>query len=417
MKPLTLLKTALVLTAACFVMRAEGAPGDTWRNAQGAEVRQLTAKNQYDRKYLRRCEIDFKRFPVVVLESDDWGCCSGHLETPADLEKIYRLLESVRGADGLPVIVTALTCMGNPDFEAIKKKGFTYYEDIAIDKGFPKPWNGKGTVKKYLDGIARGVWHPEYHALLHHVSPRLWLHLLKGKGQAAEIAQERFSRQYFAQPSHLPEYQGFKVAEQQAMIQEGFERFRRTFGYAPRAAVTSDAYPETVVLWAANGIDTVALINGRLNDGTVTVYQTKPWNFQDMYGKMGDIGSSTGVVYLSRNAYFEGKESADETFETVTRVWTKINEPAVISSHRGGMVRPERQPEFLKLLKKIVDAGGCFATSVELSDLYHRGWFVRAGVLHKYAAAPCPFKSGINLATGKKVKITEASLGNFRIKE
>ena len=60
MTPLKLLKTAFVLTAAGFVFHAEGAPGDTWRNAQGEEVRQLTAKNQYDRKYLRRCEVDFQ---------------------------------------------------------------------------------------------------------------------------------------------------------------------------------------------------------------------------------------------------------------------------------------------------------------------------------------------------------------------
>ena len=408
------MKKTTVRSSSSGRMTASSVPGASWRNSQGEDVQQLTAKNQYDRKYLRRCEIDFKRFPVAVLESDDWGCCTGNLETPADLEQIYRLLESICGTDSLPVILTAFTCMGNPDFEAIEKNGFTRYEDIAIDKGFPKPWNGKGTVAKYLDGMKRGVWHPEYHALLHHVSPRLWLHLLKGKGQAAEIAQERFSRQYFAQPSHLPEYQGFTVAEQQAMIQEGFERFRRTFGFSPRAAVTSDAYPETIVLWAANGIDTVPLINCRCNDGIVTVYQTKPWNFQDMYGKMGDIGSSTGVVYLSRNAFFEGNADTEEVFAAVSRVW-KINEPAVISCHRVGLLKPERRKEFRKLLKKIVDAGGCFITSPELSDLYRRGWFVRAGILHKYAAVPCPYTAGTDLATGKKVKITDARTGNFKI--
>ncbi|MBQ9338239.1 MAG: hypothetical protein IJS14_13185 [Lentisphaeria bacterium] len=397
-------------------MTVSSLPGASWRNSQGEEVQQLTAKNQYDRKYLRGCEIDFKRFPVAVLESDDWGCCSGHLETPADLEKLYRVLESIHGADGRPVIVTAFTCMGNPDFEAIRKNKFTRYEDIAIDKGFPKPWSGKGTVRKYLDGIKRGVWRAEYHALLHHVSPRVWLQWLVGTGSASDTARERFERQYFAQPSHLPEYQGFTVAEQNAIIQEGFERFRRTFGYQPRAAVTSDAYPETVVLWAANGIDTVPLVNCRCNDGTVTVYQTKPWNFQDMYAKMGDIGASTNAVYLARNAFFEGAAAA-ETFTAVDRVWNRVIEPAVISCHRCELVKPERLAEFAVLLKKLADAGAVFLTTAELSDLYRQGWTERAGVLCKYAATACPFKSGIDLATGKKVKITEKSLGNFKIKE
>ena len=170
------------------------------------------------------------------------------------------------------------------------------------------------------------------------------------------------------------------------------------------------------MLWAANGIDTVPLINCRCNDGIVTVYQTKPWNFQDMYGKMGDIGSSTGVVYLARNAFFE-QASADEVFAAVDRVWTAVKEPAVISCHRCELVKPVRLAEFKILLKKLAGAGAVFVTSVELSDLYRRGWFVRGGILHKYAAAPCPYTKGTDLATGKAVKITDASLGNFKIKE
>ena len=40
MTPSKLWKTAFVLTAAGFVFHAGAAPGDTWRNAQGEEVRQ-----------------------------------------------------------------------------------------------------------------------------------------------------------------------------------------------------------------------------------------------------------------------------------------------------------------------------------------------------------------------------------------
>ena len=78
----------------------------------------------------RRFEIDLERFPAVVFESDDWGAAeytpsedlrdvisqilpgrsvNPKLESPAELQALYSILEKHRGADGLNPVFTAFT--------------------------------------------------------------------------------------------------------------------------------------------------------------------------------------------------------------------------------------------------------------------------------------------------------------------
>ena len=391
---------------------------DSWRNYCGERVDNFAPKNVYDRKYLQGFDIDFARFPVVVIETDDWGCCTRILETPDDLDKVFAVLRSIRGADGLPVVCTAFTCVSNPDYKKIKKNNYRRYYDLVLDEGFPEPWNGSGILDKMREGMREGIWHPEYHALLHHQSPRLWLQFLRGTGPQSDYARERFEKGFFSQKYHIAEYGAYTAREQFEIIKTGIGYFERLFGYSPRAAVTSDAYPETVLLWSVCGIDTVSLVNAKLNDGTPTVYNTKPWNFQDIYAPMGAIGASSTVVYLGRNAGFELGESADAAWAAICRAWQNANEPAVISCHRAGMIEDDGHlAAFGSLLKHAADSGAVFASSPDLGNLYRQGWFVRQGVLHKYAECSCPVKTGISLTDGTEVKITKKTLGNFKIQK
>ena len=72
---------------------------------------------------------------------------------------------------------------------------------------------------------------------------------------------------------------------------------------------------------------------------------------------------------------------------------------------------------FGSLLKHAADSGAVFASSTDLGNLYRQGWFVRQGVLHKYAECSCPVKTGISLTDGTEVKITKKTLGNFKIQK
>ncbi|MBQ6474123.1 MAG: hypothetical protein IJJ33_19195, partial [Victivallales bacterium] len=139
--------------------------------------------------YGRRFEPALCGCPIVVFESDDWGACEVvpdssllpdyraalarhgcvagldcRLETVEDLARLQAVLASHQGRDGLPPVFTAYTCIGNPDFESIEASGFTCYRDVPLAKGVPIGWNGAGIVEAMCDGMARGVWEPEYHA-------------------------------------------------------------------------------------------------------------------------------------------------------------------------------------------------------------------------------------------------------------
>ena len=402
----------------------------------------------------RRFEIDLERFPAVVFESDDWGAAEDtpsedlrdvisqilpgrsvnpKLESPAELQALYSILEKHRGADGLNPVFTAFTCMANPDFDAIRKNGFTKYVDIPVDKGFPPGWNGEGIVDAWRDGIRRGIWHPEYHANLHHVSTKLWMALLNEDSPKGETTRKLFDLNCYSQVNHLPEYEGFTDHEMQHLIRRGFDNFERTFGYAPSAAITSDAYLRTVKFWNEAGIHTACLINFRLNDGTIVTYgNNKPWNFQDTEGRCGDYDSERDVIYLTRNVWFEHANPAvpaEDAMVAVENNFRKYDSPAVIQSHRANYctypfeAEAVRLNELDRLLGMLDRRGVYFLTTPELGDLYRQGWSKRslAGgtVIRKWSVCEPPENSGKvrDLATGKMTVLTRNTIGNFMQEE
>lgn len=363
----------------------------------------------YNNPYERHFEIDVKKFPAVVIESDDWGACevipdakmldkynavmkkynksqggeSSSLERPDELENLYKVLEAHKGADGNSAVFTAYTAMGNPDFDAIRKNNFSQYVDIPVNKGFPAPWQGEGVVDKMREGMSRGVWFPEYHAMLHHTSPKLWMELLNGNSPASELARELFDLYSYYQLQHLPEFNGYDLHEQYQMINTGFQRFKETFGYMPNAAVTSDAFPETELIWLALGINTVPLKNCRVNTGEVVVYPTKPWNMQDVYAKIGDCSKIADACFLTRNVFLEVGNSLDEAVTTVSKVLKIYKEPVVISSHRANYcgfdrdVVKQRLERLDAVLSELDKMGVYYLTSAELSSIYRKGCSAR----------------------------------------
>lgn len=386
-------------------------------------------------KTIRRYEIDVKKFPVVVIESDDWGVEQGEkmTETPARLQAVFDVLSKHRGADGQPAVLTAFTCMANPDFDAIRTHAFTAYCDLALDE----TTEGRKILVQYRNAMNMGIWEPEYHANLHHISPRRWMALLREKSPAGEAARKRFDQKVYAQGYHIPEYLGYNLPEQKAIIEQGFARFKRMFGRFPSSAITSDAYPETVILWAQAGAKTVSLVNARLNCDTVTVYHTKPWNFQDIYARMGDVDPHTDTVYLTRNLFFEKKPMVPEChgvpWELAVSVFERnqnvYKEPSVIQLHRGHICSPDEESsrirlnELNKLLGELARRKVFFLTSGELGELYRRGWSERktasGTILRKWSMCKLDRDPGevLALPSMRKTSLTAQSIGNYLIPE
>lgn len=363
----------------------------------------------YNSPYERRFEIDIKKYPVIVIESDDWCACelipdasmkqqyldlnkkfNKHtfgancgLETITELDDLFAVLAKHRGSDGNMAVFTAYCAMGNPDFEAIEANNFTEYVDIPVNRGFPPPWNGDGIIEKMHEGMNLGVWAPEYHAMLHHTSPKLWLELLRSDTPDGELARELFKMRSYYQMQHVPEFNGCNIHEQYLMINTGFQRFKETFGYFPNAAVTSDAFPETELVWQALGINTIPLKNCRVNSGEVVVYPTKPWNMQDVYAKIGDCSKIADACYLTRNVFLECGNSLDEALNAINASFNVFKEPVVISSHRINYscfnedARQKRLQRLDDMLSELEKKGVIYLTSAELSSIYRKGCSAR----------------------------------------
>lgn len=404
--------------------------------------------------FQRRHEIDWNRYPAVVFESDDWGACeltteatasekycqimkkyrkdsswsSATLETPSDLDRLFKILRKYSGIDGLPCIFTAFTCMGNPDFAAMRSNGFSEYVDIGLDKGVPAGWERGDITGKMRKGLEEGVWAPEFHSFLHHTSPKKLMERLNSSGKDGKMARELFEIKCYYQGEHIPEYIDLNVKEQFDWVSRCMTRFNNIFGFKPHAAVTSDAYPETEIVWAANGITAICLKNCRINSGEVIVYPTKPWNLQNVYEKIGNYNPAINAVYNIRNVFFECTmdkspargHSVEEVIPVINNRLKVLNEPAIISTHRLNYISLDKElvdlrcKELEKLLASLQEKGAYFLTTGEVADLYRSGWssrhFGKQAVLRKWVKDADPiklqeqYKTLVSLTERRKIK-------------
>lgn len=361
--------------------------------------------SERNRKWKLKHSIDFNRFKAVIFESDDWGACefskdihtmndvakiissssfaANTLEKSQDLERLYKTLEKFSGCDGIPANFTAFMCVGNPDYKAIAEAKYSKYYDVGADTGFPCGWGREGLQDKWRQGVKRGVFHPEFHANLHHSNPKLWLKKLNEDSPAGEHYRSLFKLQSYMNSEHLPEYEDMNLREQNKWVKTGISRFENIFGFTPSCGVTSDATPLTEIVWASHGIRVVCLKNSRINCGVVVAYDTKPWNNQNIYTPMGAYNDLYDVVYLTRNVYFESEE-AQEVLPVINNRWKTFNEPAVICTHRCQYVSLDSgvTERGFKKLENLLSAltsqkGVRFLNSKELGELYYRGWSIR----------------------------------------
>ena len=351
--------------------------------------------------------IDWSKRKAIAIESDDWGNCAwtpdlatftavrehpavrdyherpgirhwvhGTLETPDDLQRLFDFLYLYRGGDGRPVVMTPCYTTGNPDYERIAAGGFTEYLDISLEQGVPSRWERGDIVGKAREGIARGVWSPEFHARLHHAQPYLWLEAVRSGNEEAAFL---FEHQVFQCAARRPEYEGMTASEQNAWCSEGIARMRRCFGRPPHCGVNSDASVETEHIWVMAGLRCRLAVSAIANTGPTSA----PVN------EMGAVNPASGLIHLNRNVHLEPLGSADLDHHNGARaaVLAVINcwqrgEPAVLSTHRKNFVSLDAHEElngydqFAWLLERLLaeHPDMVFLTSWEVAQLYRDGW-------------------------------------------
>jgi len=229
---------------------------------------------------------------IVVLESDDWGMhglsaeslevVSRRLsarqflipltyqkrmhylrdatESPEDLERLYKVLEQHQDSLGRHPVFTANIIVTNPDFKAIKREGFKQYF-------YKMP--AEALRLKWLEGISRKVFFPQYHGYAH-INIKNWLSdlknnepLLRSLFDLAIVRLPDFSMQgrsydYMAEyvdMSTTPSTQ-LTMETQQQKITDGLKIFKNIFDYAPLSTIAPFYVWDTATekAWAEGGI-------------------------------------------------------------------------------------------------------------------------------------------------------------------
>lgn len=351
---------------------------------------------------------------IVVIESDDWGairmpsrevyekmlsegirvdrdpyCRYDGLETADDLSRLFEVLVSVKDKNGRHPVITADTVVANPDFEAIKANGFSEYVYEPITDTFSKSSRHEGALDMWKEGMTIGLFHPQFHGR-EHLNVKKWMHALQigdditrrsfdyGTFGLTSAVDENIKLNYMgAFNSAMPE----DVEEYDTILKEGLDLFEDLFGFR------SESFIATTYTWPTSIEASLKKYGVRFLQGMVsqkipldddTTFRYKNYNF------LGHK-SSSGLIYLQRNCYFEPAhyENKDNVGECMNRIRTAFRwgRPAVISVHRINFITSidnergsNNLSQFKQLLNRIVKQWPDveFMTSNELGNLIVR---------------------------------------------
>jgi hypothetical protein len=354
------------------------------------------------RKVARRvrfwAQVRFAR-PVVVFESDDWGLyrqpsaallapygtpgerADEVTESPADLERLYALLERYRDDTGRSACFTANFIVANPDLPAIRHDQFRHYYDRPIETDdLRRP--------KWQEGLQRRVFYPQYHGR-YHCRPESWLQDLQtGTPGARELCAagcfgglSLLQGQGWRYHSEYLDWQTGRVPDEGALsrcLEESLGIFERVFGMRSLSTIAPHyIYPDGMDrLWQQAGIRYLQGAGYRLVRDAAGHQQVQTH-------LMGGL-SPAGLLYLNRTVKFEPRRT--RPFQGLEPAWSSAREcleagvPVVIDTHRINYTGPnaaQALPALDTLLCRLQSHRPRFLTTPELGQaIAQRGAYV-----------------------------------------
>ncbi len=308
---------------------------------------------------------------IVVIESDDWGAARiqdsavyhrlaaknplvasdlisryDALETNADLEALFAVLDSVRDSKGRPAVLTADSIMANPDYERIAASGYREYHYEPFTHTLQRYPASSRVMQLISEGRSAGVYHPQFHGR-EHVNVRQWLSELQ---QGNPDLTEAFREQVFGIPfrgaakkrrnivSALDFEDPADTGQHRKILEEGMNLFEQLFGFR------SESFIATTYVWHPD-IESTLLRGGiRYLQGIPYQYIPNPggsW-YRKKFHYTGQR-NHLGQTYLVRNVFFEPslvKAQKDWVGECMRRTamafrWGK---PAILCTHRVNFI-------------------------------------------------------------------------------
>lgn len=257
----------------------------------------------FGRPLLARWREPVFRFPVLVIESDDWG--AGPLAQAPALHRLVEVLSGVHDRSGRPAVMTLGVILEVPDGPRIAAGDCHNYYGIGLDDARFEALRGAMQL-----GIETGVFAPQLHGQCHYWPPAVLAaaredetvrHWLAGPEPASTEALPSALQSRWVDASSLPS-RNLPERDIQAAVAAEASAYRRVFGTAPQVAVaTTFVWNEAVeAAWAAAGIDTIITPGRR---ATCRADTGAPGCVDA--AMLTGMRSAAGPLYLVRDVYFE----------------------------------------------------------------------------------------------------------------
>jgi len=361
---------------------------------------------------------------IIVFESDDWGSirmpsyaiyeqllrdgirvdkCTYNridsLESEEDLSSLFDVLVKFRDKYGNHPVITANTCVANPDFDKIRASDYKiYYYEPSIETLKRYPFH-KNVFALWKLGIKENIFYPQFHGR-EHVNIPLWLKLLQENNEVFikafdlglwGIGPEVLKTSKIHIQAAFDASDESEILNQHEIIKEGLNLFQSLFGYRSRSFIANN------FIWDKSLNATLAKSGTEFIQGMK--YQILPVNNRHkrelifhFTGEMNDLGQ----VYTVRNCNFDPGETPD--LDNMSNCLGQIKnaffwkKPAIISTHRLnyiGSIDKSNRTKNLSLFKQLIHQiiknwpDVEFRTSVELGDIIFNSYNNDRDIGHK----------------------------------
>lgn len=324
----------------------------------------------------------------LVLESDDWGAIripnkevrevfwqKGYtkktdpfarfdaLESAQDYQALFEVLARFKDIKGNSPVLTANFIMNNPDFDAIKNRGFQQYHSESFLKTYQSYPSSENAWEVLQEGLRQKLIYPQFHGA-EHLNVIRWMDLLH-KNETR--FREAFELQCYSiddknqnrRANLMAAYDFGSEAELEYIkksIEVGLQQFHNVFGFASKTTI-APCYVWNHAVEQVMQNNKVACFQGSYQQNIPKI--GKP--FQKKYRYTGQQNAQN-QTYLVRNGLFEPSlnnqidwvQKSLESIEIAFR-WGK---PAIIGAHRinfVGRLDEHQRNQNLKELKLLLE--------------------------------------------------------------
>ena len=319
---------------------------------------------------------------LIIIESDDWGAIrtpskdtityfekkgfeiatsiykNDSLASQDDLEKLFEVLQTYKGSDGKPAVLTANSIMANPDFAKIKAHDFQHYFWEPFTETFKRYPKHHNNFQLWKEGINNGVFYPQFHGR-EHLNVKRWMTALQSNNEAIFTSFDQQTTYSGKQDYSFMEAYDWDnpedIEQQQTIIAEGLQLFEKHFGYKSKSFIAPCYNWDTKLepFLAAQGIEWIQGLRSQLQPtGVFDTYESIRHHFGQQ---------QNGLRFNVRNCFFEPsmlpqKDWVNSCLAQIQSAFL-FSKPAVICSHRinyVGYINPKNSERGLNDLNQLL---------------------------------------------------------------